>query len=87
MHEHNILIIKMYHYEILLTEIVLIPNTLASIQTTLEAESGSSITIVLTRRADIEHIRVSHTPSRNSKTNFQNRRAEFRFKVNLNNKQ
>jgi hypothetical protein len=43
---------------------------------------------VFTRRADIELGKVSHIPSRNSKTNnFKNRRAEFRAKVNLNKEQ
>jgi hypothetical protein len=39
-------------------------------------------------RADTEQSEVSGIPSRNSETsNFQNRRTEFRMKVNLNKKE
>jgi hypothetical protein len=46
--------------------------------------SASSIRLIFTRRADLDHRKVSDIPNRNSKTkSFQNGRAEFRDTINL----
>jgi hypothetical protein len=78
-----ILIQRKYRHKIRVRETVLIPDTSASLYTTSAAEAHLSEGQFLLQELTLDKP-VSDILNRNSKTNvFQNRKTEFRTKVNL----
>jgi hypothetical protein len=78
----TIIIFHMIKDNVLCSEYVNVPGN------NISSCCWSSRGTIFTRGADIEQTKVSDVPSRNSKTNnFQNRKTEFRTKLNLNKKE